>query len=102
MKIKNLNDFELLIKEHKAIIKNIDCEYKKLLRNSNKQYVLIECEKIQEIILNNVNYLNSIKNSYKVIPKKELKSIVRKIQALYLGYLQESKNIQAIIDIWEL
>lgn len=98
----NIIDFYNIIDVHREVIKNIDKEYKKLIKNSNKVYVLMECEKIQEIILNNVNYLNGCKNSFKVIPKNKLKDIVKKFQALYFGYLQESKNIQAVIDIWEL
>ena len=98
----NIIDFYDIIDVHRQVIKNIDKEYKNLIKNSNKAYVLMVCQMLQVIILDNVNYLNGCKNSFKVIPKKKLKDIVKKFQALYLGYLQENKNIQAIIDIWEI
>lgn len=99
---KDLKGFYEIIDFHKNCIKDIDKKYKQLLRNSNKVYVVMECQGLQSIILDNVNYLNSLKNSYKVIPKKELKDVCKKINTIYLGYLQESKNIQAVLDIWEL
>lgn len=98
----NIEDFYKIIDNQRNYIKSIDKQYKNLIKNSNKVYVLMECQKIQEFILDNVNYLNGCKNSFKVIPKKKLKDIVKKFQVLYLGYLQENKNIQAIIDIWEI
>ena len=99
---KDVKDFYEIIDFHRNCIKNIDKEYKQLLRNSNKVYVIMTCQELQSMILDNVNFLNSFKNSYKVIPKKQLKDVCRKINAIYLGYLQESKNIQAVLDIWEL
>ena len=98
----NIKDFYNVIDKHKNYIKSIDRIYKSLLKNDNKEYVLNRCVELQEFILDNVNYLNGCKDSFKVIPKKKLKDIVKKFQALYLGYLQENKNIQAIIDIWEI
>lgn len=98
----NLIDFYKIIDTQKDYIKSIDKKYKSLIKNSNKVYVLIECQKIQEFILDNVNYLNGCKNFFKVIPKKKLKDVVKKFQVLYLAYLQENKNIQAVIDIWEI
>ena len=98
----NVIDFYNVIDTNKNYIKSIDKIYKSLLKNDDKEYVLNKCIELQEFILDNVNYLNGCKNSFKVIPKKKLKDIVKKFQALYIGYLQENKNIQAIIDIWEI
>ncbi len=101
-KIENYNDLKFEINVHRISIKTINKCIKLLLKEEDKNKVLGECKMLQEWILNNVNDLNNLNNFYEVIPKKELKSVLKKVRVFYLGYLQLNNDIQGLIDVLEI
>ena len=100
--IYSYNDLYDVIDFNKKDIKFINSFIKDLYKYTDHVVVNNICDKLDELILKNVNYLNSLKNYYKIIPKSFSKDILKKINVIYLGYLQLEKDIQALRDVFSL
>ena len=89
-------EIKQIIKINQKEIKLINKKIKTLYKNYDQQILT----NLQIKILNNVNQLNKLKkNIYENLNKNEQKEILKKINLIYLTYLQLNNKLQSLEDI---
>ena len=85
-----------IIKNNQKEIKTINKKIKTLYKNYDQQILI----NLQTQILNNVRQLNKLsENIYKNLNKNKQKEIFKKINLIYLAYLQLNNKLQSLEDI---
>ena len=89
-------EIKQIIKYNQKEIKLINKKIKTLYKNYDQQILT----NLQTKILNNVNQLNnSNKKIYKNLNQNQQKEIFKKINLIYLAYLQLNNKLQSLEDI---
>ena len=89
-------EIKQIIKYNQKEIKLINKKIKTLYKNYDQQILT----NLQTKILNNVNQLNnSNKKIYKNLNQNQQKEIFKKINLIYLAYLQFNNKLQSLEDI---
>ena len=89
-------EIKQIIKYNQKEIKLINKKIKTLYKNYDQQILI----NLQTKILNNVNQLNNLsKNIYKNLNHNQQKEIFKKINLIYLAYLQLNNKLQSLEDI---
>ena len=89
-------EIKQIIKYNQKEIKLINKKIKTLYKNYDQQILI----NLQTKILNNVRQLNKLnENIYKNLNKNQQKEIFKKINLIYLAYLQLNNKLQSLEDI---
>ena len=89
-------EIKQIIKYNQKEIKQINKRIKTLYKNYDQQILI----NLQTQILNNVRQLNKLsENIYKNLNKNKQKEIFKKINLIYLAYLQLNNKLQTLQDI---